>query len=92
MIGLAPMPLGFAHDTTALVYQRACQYWLGHLLVRLIIITTGRVCVCYRLTDALLLWAAPHFGLRPAVYRGGGEAGGGKHAPPRLAALFCPSP
>ena len=23
---LAPMPLGFAHDTTALVYQRACQY------------------------------------------------------------------
>jgi len=28
MIGLAPMPLGFAHDTTALVYQRACQYWV----------------------------------------------------------------
>jgi hypothetical protein len=26
-----PMPLGFAHDTTALVYQRACQCSvLGH--------------------------------------------------------------
>ena len=61
MIGLAPMPLGFAHDTTtALVYQRACQYWLGHLLVRLIIITTGRVCVCYRLTHCCC-------GLRPIL-------------------------
>ena len=47
IIGLAPMPLGFAHDTTALVYQRACQYWLGHLLVRLIIIR-GRVLKQYR--------------------------------------------
>ena len=29
LIGLAPLPLGFAHDTTtALVYQRACQYWV----------------------------------------------------------------